>query len=246
MPPKEDIADDSRGSAVDHFCKKSCSGSTFGRSDTRERKSHHDETSGTSIGGPADEILLAQARSSTDLALRRELLNLLFSRYHIRVARWCFRITGERNSAADLAQEILIKAYKSLDFFRGEAKFSTWLYSITRNHCVNESRQRAIRCESATLPIDDEFPSYPEFESKIEREEMVQQMRKLMCNNLDETEQKVMALHYGEEMPLDAITRLLRLNNASGAKSYIVSARRKLKAALERRQARSAAMRRAQ
>jgi hypothetical protein len=40
-----------------------------------------------------------------------------------------------------------------------------------------------------------------------------------------------MALHYGDEMTLDAITRLLALTNMSGAKAYIVSARRKLKAA---------------
>ena len=43
-----------------------------------------------------------------------------------------------------------------------------------------------------------------------------------------------MTLHYVEELPLDAVTRLLKLENLSGAKSYIVSARRKLARAVER------------
>jgi hypothetical protein len=45
---------------------------------------------------------------------------------------------------------------------------------------------------------------------------------------LDDTEKIVFTLHYGDEMPLDSITRMLGLENASGAKAYIVSAKRKL------------------
>ena len=63
-------------------------------------------------------------------------------------------------------------------------------------------------------------------------------MRQLLAESLDETERTVMTLHYGEEMPLDAITRTLKLANASGAKAYIVSARRKLNRAIERLKAR--------
>jgi RNA polymerase sigma-70 factor, ECF subfamily len=53
-------------------------------------------------------------------------------------------------------------------------------------------------------------------------------LRQLMQEALDETEAKVMTLHYVDELPLDSITRLLGLENPSGAKAYVVSARRKL------------------
>ena len=53
----------------------------------------------------------------------------------------------------------------------------------------------------------------------------------LLDEALVETEKKVFTLHYGDEVPLDAITRLLGLQNRSGAKAFIVSARRKLKRA---------------
>jgi hypothetical protein len=51
---------------------------------------------------------------------------------------------------------------------------------------------------------------------------------------LDETEKRVMVLHYAHDMRLDAITAALGLTNTSGAKAYIVSAKRKLNAAVKR------------
>jgi DNA-directed RNA polymerase specialized sigma24 family protein len=59
-------------------------------------------------------------------------------------------------------------------------------------------------------------------------------VRTLLAETLDETERRVMTLHYGEDLTLDAVTRLLGLTNASGAKAYIVSARRKLSGAVRR------------
>jgi hypothetical protein len=49
-----------------------------------------------------------------------------------------------------------------------------------------------------------------------------------LLTTLDETERTVSTLHFGDQMPLDAVTRLLALDNSSGAKAYIVSAKRKL------------------
>jgi DNA-directed RNA polymerase specialized sigma subunit len=55
-----------------------------------------------------------------------------------------------------------------------------------------------------------------------------------MTEVLNETEQRVMTLHYGLEMELGAITTALGLTNTSGAKAFIVSAKRKLNAAVKR------------
>jgi DNA-directed RNA polymerase specialized sigma subunit len=64
-------------------------------------------------------------------------------------------------------------------------------------------------------------------------------VRTLMEDVLDEAEKLVMTLHYGHDMRLDAITATLGLTNPSGAKAYIVSAKRKLKAAVKRWHVRS-------
>jgi DNA-directed RNA polymerase specialized sigma subunit len=67
----------------------------------------------------------------------------------------------------------------------------------------------------------------------VENRESQELMQKLIRESLDETETKVMTLHYVHELPLETVSRMLGLSNESGAKAYIVSARRKLKRAHE-------------
>jgi RNA polymerase sigma-70 factor (ECF subfamily) len=183
--------------------------------------------------GISDEDLVARTRVEGLARSRRdEILNELFGRYHSRVAVWCLRMTGDRNSAADLAQDVLLKAWRHLDSWQGQSKFSTWLYSIMRNHCINERAAKAARPEGAAGSLDfDVSDQRLRPDKQFERESEIRRLNEMMIATLDRTEARVMTLHYGEEMTLDAITRLLALTNMSGAKAYIVSARRKLKAA---------------
>ena len=145
---------------------------------------------------------------------------------------------GGRGSAQDLAQDIFLKAYRNLDSFRGDAKFSTWLFSISRNHCANVMRSRAVHPEETSDTLDLEHAKEESALTALEKQESLESMRDLIAKTLDQTEARVMTLHYGEEIALDAITRLLGLTNASGAKAYVVSAKRKLQAAIERLRAR--------
>jgi hypothetical protein len=63
-------------------------------------------------------------------------------------------------------------------------------------------------------------------------------LHEFLSDVLDETELTVFTLHYGDDMPLDALTRLLHLENASGAKAHVVSAKRKIARAVQRLAAR--------
>ena len=168
-------------------------------------------------------------------------LNELFRRHHVKVARWCLSVTGDRESAADLAQEICVKAYQNLSYFKGQSKFSTWLYSITRNHCLNAVRSRASapQMDSDELVMD----TLPDVKDSplaaVERKQQADIARQLINETLEETEKAVFTMHFGEELPLDVITRMLNLTNASGAKAYLVSAKRKLDRAAKRWQARA-------
>src|SRR5215469_12953348 len=178
----------------------------------------------------SDEELVQRFRAEPATSQGLSYLNSLFERHHARVASWCHGITGDTSSAADLAQEVFLKAYQHLDSFRGSAKFTTWLYSIARNQCLDELRSRAKRpAETTEVFLEQMVDSRSEDVSlAVELRESQQMLRELMRESLDETEAVVMTLHYVEEMPLDSITRLLRLTNPSGAKAYIVSAKRKL------------------
>jgi RNA polymerase sigma-70 factor (ECF subfamily) len=187
-------------------------------------------------GETSDEELLASSRTRSGPE-RDALINELFSRHYERVARWALRVTGDRDAAADLAQEVFLKAHRHLDTFKGKARFSTWLYSIARNESINRSQR-------AGPPMDDEsalaeiasMDAQPD--ELAERDTQSQRVRDFLTATLDPLERTVYTLHYGDEMPLDVITRLLRLDNPSGAKASIVSARRKLAKAARRLRAR--------
>lgn len=75
-----------------------------------------------------------------DLAAFEELVR----RYQQMIHALTFRMTGSSSDAEDLAQEIFIQAFRKLSSFRGDAKFSTWLYRIGINACLNwkKSQQR--------------------------------------------------------------------------------------------------------
>lgn len=183
----------------------------------------------------ADEQLVQRIRSEQDSAAA-VCLNELFGRHHARVASWCLRITNDPNRAADLAQEIFLKAFQKLNTFHGKSKFTTWLYTITRNHCLDELRSRGAQPESAPESLLEEIPDLrrESIASAMQRRQAEELLRELMKESLDDVEYKVLTLHYVHELPLDSVGRVMGLTNPSGAKAYIVSARRKLKQAHER------------
>ena len=187
----------------------------------------------------ADEELLRRYLEREETPEGRAALDELFGRYHRRVALWCLRIAGDRETALDLAQDVFLRAYRGLDSFQGGAKFSTWLYTIARNHCFNAVKAKSRRPPETTEPEVLELVQAldPDPQQQAERAQRSATAQDLLDGELNETERRVMLLHYRDEVPLDAVTRLLALSNASGAKATIVSAKRKLKRAWDRRQA---------
>ena len=162
-------------------------------------------------------------------------LQELFARHYEKVVTWCLRIAGDRDDACDLAQQVFLRVQRYLGTFRGDSRFSTWLYVIARSECMTWVKSRASRRDPDTddsvceIPDDGDSP-----DAVLERVRSADMVRALLARELDETEAKVFTLHYGDGVPLDAITRLLALENRSGAKAYIVSARRKLARAVQR------------
>ena len=69
----------------------------------------------------------------------------LVERYQDRVFNLAFRLTGNRDAAADAAQEAFLKAWSALDAFRGESAFYTWLFRITVNVVRSRHRYQAVR-----------------------------------------------------------------------------------------------------
>lgn len=187
-----------------------------------------------------DEELVARARTAAEAGEREQCINELFRRNYSKVARWCLRFTSDRESAADLAQEIFAKVYQNLHAFQGQSKFSTWLFSIVRNHSLNAVRAKTRQATELRADVEEDFLfTIPDTKANphtaAEQQASAKYVSDLLNQALDQTEKTIFTLHYAEDVPLETITRLLGLDNRSGAKAYIVSAKRKLARLLQER-----------
>ena len=97
----------------------------------------------------ADEVLVGQSQAGDSEAFEE-----LVRRHQHMIHSLTFRMTGSPADAEDLAQESFIRAYGQIGSYRGEAKFSTWLYRITVNVCLNWRQREARRIRFQTSRED--------------------------------------------------------------------------------------------
>jgi RNA polymerase sigma-70 factor, ECF subfamily len=81
----------------------------------------------------ADDRLLVEACR----AGQREAFDVIVERHQRQVYQLCYRFAGNHEDASDLAQDVFIRAYRGLHSFKGNSAFSTWLYRIGVNVCLN-------------------------------------------------------------------------------------------------------------
>jgi RNA polymerase sigma-70 factor (ECF subfamily) len=98
-----------------------------------------------------DIQLVARARSGEERAYR-----VLLERYERPVFSICLRMVRNRDEAADLAQEAFIKVFASLDRYNPAYAFSSWLFKITSNLCIDHLRKRRIQTFAMDAPVDSE------------------------------------------------------------------------------------------
>lgn len=181
----------------------------------------------------SDGELVRRARESPEESVRRRAAADLLGRYRMRVYAWCMRHVGDHDQALDLAQEILLAAYRNLDSYRGRSPFAGWMWAIARNRCLNELRRPRLLGDDEVdldgLPSPARGPDR-DLEETLDEERLVALIR----DTLDPLEQQALRLRCFERMPVDAITRALAITEASGARGVLQRARRKLRAALER------------
>jgi RNA polymerase sigma-70 factor (ECF subfamily) len=177
----------------------------------------------------SDEQLWAEAQGQ-DGAIAREAATALLGRYRERVYRWCYGRVRDHELALDLAQDVLLNAYRGLQGFDGRARFSSWLFAIARNRCLNALRRPALFEEGVEL---DALPALQRGQDEaLDAREEEARLLELIRTVLPPLDQQVLWLRCVERMPVEGITRLLALEEASGARGILQRARRHLRAAL--------------
>lgn len=185
------------------------------------------------VGDPSDEELVRRFQAEPNEAAGRSAASQLLERYQIRVFHWCRRYTRDHESAEDLAQEVLTRAWKALAAFDHRSRFSWWLFVIARNRCLSALR-RVRWLADDDFPLEELPASGPDSEEAYLQQLGEEALLRAIETHLGPQERTALWLCCMEGMPVDEITRALGLSNATGARGVLQRARRRLRAAIQR------------
>lgn len=163
-----------------------------------------------------------------------EAFRTLMESYQQQVFAFAYHLTGNSMDAEDLTQEVFIKVYHSLGSFERKAKFGTWLYRITLNCRINETKSKNARLRKNQIDLeagyflsgcDSENPE-KQTEQSLFRDKLEQAL-----NRLSPKERAIFSLRHFNEMKLEEIAGKLSISTGT-VKGLHFRAIRKLQKAL--------------
>lgn len=187
-----------------------------------------------------EQLLLRKAKAGDVEAFEQ-----LVEAYGKKVYNLALRMTGNHDDAADLAQEAFIRVFKSISGFKEQSSFSTWIYRITTNVCLDEIRKRknkkVISLDEDIRMDDGEMKRQVVSEDPLpdelaEREEL-RSIVNAAINSLPEDQRIVITLRDLQGLTYEEIARILdcpggtvksRINRARQALRNVLSARTEL------------------
>jgi RNA polymerase sigma-70 factor, ECF subfamily len=188
--------------------------------------------------GPTDEELVEAFRRG-DLSA----FDGLVARWERKIRGAVHRILGNEEEARDVCQEAFLKAYRALDSFKSEARFSSWLYQIALNLCRDRLRRRRGRTmvsldevEQAGAPLAARRPSAHDL---VEAGDLARTVATAIAA-LPEEQQEVIILKEYQELTFAQIAEVLGLP-ASTVKTRLYRGLSQLRIALERQGVRGTA-----
>ena len=164
----------------------------------------------------------------------------LVLRYQGQVYNLCLRMTGNTEDAADLSQEAFLKAWRNLESFQGDSAFSTWLYRLTSNACLDFLRSIKRKPQLSLVTTDkngeeqllDLPDTAPSPEARILAAEEQDLLGKAMAS-LDEEQRQILTLRVVNDLSYSEIAKILSLKEGT-VKSRLARARDQLRKNLEK------------
>jgi RNA polymerase sigma-70 factor, ECF subfamily len=141
------------------------------------------------------------------LSGRREAFDVLVERHRRRIYQLCYRFAGNHEDAADLAQDVFVRAFKGLPKFKGESSVGTWLYRVGVNVCLN----RAASKRTAHDPVEGLDPADTRAldpVSEIARRETAGVVRRAIAR-LPPKQRATVVLRVYQELSHEEIARIL-------------------------------------
>ena len=177
-------------------------------------------------GESAEAAILRRARDG-----EREAISILVNRHRTRLTNLAFQILRDRESAEDCAQEILLRALDKLPSFRGESEFSSWLYRLTLNFCLEKRRLDVRRAEILAGHLGDEPTEIASCEAQLETRELIERA----LDALSEPQRVALLLREWQGFSYEEIAEILQLPIGT-VRSRLSHARRQFQVAYQAQQ----------
>ena len=162
----------------------------------------------------------------------------IYKRYYAKVYHTCFSYARNHDDAFDLTQDVMIKVFGNMEGFEGKSSFSTWVFSITRNHCLSKfSRKKMLLYEdiyAANNLIADEISS-DDLENRKRKEQVELELQKYL-DLLPENDKKLIELKYFHNYSVKDLQHVFDLS-ASAVKMRLLRARQRIELILEHKAA---------
>lgn len=159
----------------------------------------------------------------------------LVEKYKDMVFSLALKITKNREEAEEVSQDSFIKAFKALHSFKGDSKFSTWLYKIAYYNCIDRVKKNArVYYYTDTIDelVENRIKSTDDTMQTIERKERAELMNDCL-SELPEDERSILWLFYYQELSLKEIMKVTSLSEAN-LKVKLHRARKKLLTIVEK------------
>ena len=183
----------------------------------------------TTTGQPDEEII------SRILKGEQSAFSILVEKYQNYVFTLVLRFTENREDAEEIAQDVFVKAYRSLADFRGDSKFSTWLFTITRTTCLSFLRKKKLDTQS----LDNERTGVQvenkesDFNANLVEQKSRHAMLSRAISMLSADDAQVLNLFYKAEQTLEEIGKIMRLD-PNTVKVKLHRARQRLREKMEK------------
>ncbi|HUT22260.1 MAG TPA: RNA polymerase sigma factor [Candidatus Bipolaricaulota bacterium] len=148
----------------------------------------------------------------------KEKYRYIVGRYQNKLFAYIFRLINHREEAAEIAQEVFLKAYKNLKGFNRKKKFSSWIYRIAHNEAVNwlkkNSRYKKRYLDDENNPLD--IADDADLEEMADQDDEAKKLKECL-NRLPDKYKNVLILKYFEEKSYEEMSLILRKSkNAVG------------------------------
>lgn len=154
--------------------------------------------------------------------------SIIIERYKNKAFSMVKRMLRNEQDAEEVLQDCFIKAYNSLNSFKGESKFSTWFYRIVYNTTLTRLSSKKRKTESEMSSIEDHFDLKSDYDHKEHENEDLSEFIKGMVNQLPERYSAIIDLFYLNEMSCEEISKVMNIS-LSNVKVMLYRSRSALK-----------------